>query len=637
MDQADIDWTLERLNQCEQHSHVIMDQPFCPTRLIDVREGSLRLALREEVLKSLPGTDHPQYTALSYVWGPPTEARLQLKTDSNNLLERRAGINEDDLTAAVRDAVRVTRALSIPYLWVDALCILQDMSENKDWERECTVMDKIYGNAKLTICAATSRSCNDGFLSRQTWMPALRIPFQSLSKSPTPYDTYRLQSFVVDSRKLYLPASIEECNTWESQWCKRGWTFQERVLSTRCLTFGWLGLMFSCPTSQQIQNGVCRPDPSSFRFGKYIDSTALDKDAITRRSEIYRAWAVGVIPDYSLRRSGSGLSRITDCLPALAGLAAKFSHILGVPESEYVAGLWQQDLFRSLIWTVEQENQTEPPSFSHLLKQLTHKPSIAPSWSWASWAMAHSRLSLSDYWPGKVEVLGYTLQRLVSFRPECKIAASTAPHGDSHFGEISGGFLRVTTKMRALPSHPLTRKQMLVDADELVSGHKTVYPNYRYIAMCMFDWSDDWIGLATRWRNAGIPREPYNFVTMILLGSAELAIQCPEHPPVKMEDKALETRDNETGSNAGKSTVTSTEDGGEGVKKSSQDGTKDSNSELDWDADTEIPEDSCYKEGDRCAYGLLVIPTRGQRGKYHRVGVFFSEPRGCGDYNLSKV
>jgi hypothetical protein len=102
--------------------------------------------------------------------------------DSNTLLERRAGIDEEDLTASVRDAVQVTRALSIPYLWVDALWILEGTSENQNWERECAAMNKIHGNAKLTICAAISRSCDDGFLSRPTWMPALQTQFRSPSE-----------------------------------------------------------------------------------------------------------------------------------------------------------------------------------------------------------------------------------------------------------------------------------------------------------------------------------------------------------------------------------------------------------------------------------------------------------------------
>ncbi len=618
---------LRSLNQCENHDHVTIDPSFCPARLIDVREGSIKLALREDILNSLPnGSTNPQYTALSYVWGPPTEARRQLKTNSSTLPERCVGISENDLPAAVRDAVRVTRALSIPYLWVDALCILQDMSENQDWERECAVMDKIYGNAKLTICAATSRSCSDGFLARPTYLPSLQIPFGSPDGSPTPYRTYRIQSFVVDSKQQHMPASLEECNVWESSWCKRGWTYQESFLSARCLTFGWLGLLFSCPTSHQIQGDISRPGPSDIQRSQYLDSSFLSKDEITRRSEIYKAWAVDVLPEYSLRRGDPGLSRITDCLPALSGLATKFSQLLGVPESDYVAGLWQQDLFRSLIWIPVIGHDKDPPDFNELIGSFNAEPRIAPSWSWASSAVAYREFSLGVWRPGTINVLGYTLRHLASFRPESEITASTTPHGDNLFGEISSGVLRVTTKVCTLPSSPLAREQRLLDIGTITSGPRIVYLDYRYFATCMFDWNGNLV--SKRWRETPL-FGPFSKVRMVLLASAELTTQAPKDSITGVEDETLETQDHESDGKAEKAIGTNRDDNCEDLENPAKKGTRDSNSELDWDGEMDNSEDRLYT-GDRCATGLLVVPVPRQQSKYYRVGVFFSEPRGRG-------
>src|SRR5436190_22294515 len=53
------------------------------------------------------------------------------------------------------------RRLGLQYLWVDALCIIQD---NEDyWRKESQMMAAIYGNALLTIAASCAESPTDGF------------------------------------------------------------------------------------------------------------------------------------------------------------------------------------------------------------------------------------------------------------------------------------------------------------------------------------------------------------------------------------------------------------------------------------------------------------------------------------------
>lgn len=45
----------------------------------------------------------------------------------------------------LRDAITITKSLGFRYLWIDALCILQD--SKGDWEKEAAVMGKVYFNA----------------------------------------------------------------------------------------------------------------------------------------------------------------------------------------------------------------------------------------------------------------------------------------------------------------------------------------------------------------------------------------------------------------------------------------------------------------------------------------------------------
>ncbi|KAK4667357.1 hypothetical protein QC763_0056500 [Podospora pseudopauciseta] len=131
-----------------------------PKRLLDVQGTELRLVAREEAFTA---AQIPKYAALSYCWGSTDDdARAQITLTQGSLVQHRLGIGFKRLPLSVQDAVAMTRALSLRYLWVDALCISQD--DPADWDRQCVDMHKIYGNAFITLCAASSQSCRQRFL-----------------------------------------------------------------------------------------------------------------------------------------------------------------------------------------------------------------------------------------------------------------------------------------------------------------------------------------------------------------------------------------------------------------------------------------------------------------------------------------
>ncbi|RYP14296.1 hypothetical protein DL765_006461 [Monosporascus sp. GIB2] len=138
-DEKCIRWMKQMITDCEEHKHELAGEPFIPERLIDVRGEDPKLVLRSDL--GSDGHDRvPEYAALSYCWGSSVDAETQLKTTTISLAERQVAIRDIEMTQVLRDAVHVTRALSIPYLWVDALCILQD--NISDWERHITT--RIY-------------------------------------------------------------------------------------------------------------------------------------------------------------------------------------------------------------------------------------------------------------------------------------------------------------------------------------------------------------------------------------------------------------------------------------------------------------------------------------------------------------
>jgi hypothetical protein len=124
-----------------------------PSRIIDV--GTNAKDPRIHISYGEQGS----YFALSYCWGEC----LPLKMTSASLDSMKLSIPLARFPKTIRDAVMVTRACGIPYLWVDALCIMQDSRE--DWVRESARMGSIYANALSVIIADAAIDCNSGFLT----------------------------------------------------------------------------------------------------------------------------------------------------------------------------------------------------------------------------------------------------------------------------------------------------------------------------------------------------------------------------------------------------------------------------------------------------------------------------------------
>ncbi|PMD43210.1 HET-domain-containing protein [Hyaloscypha variabilis F] len=131
-----------------------------PPRVLDVGEAGEAC----DPYLYVPESSHKsKYVALSYCWGEDTGAFVT--TTNSNLQERRAGISLQSLPTALREAVYLTRRLGIRYLWIDALCIIQ--GDEADWTSNAARMDEIYGNATLTIAAASAASCGQGTLQER--------------------------------------------------------------------------------------------------------------------------------------------------------------------------------------------------------------------------------------------------------------------------------------------------------------------------------------------------------------------------------------------------------------------------------------------------------------------------------------
>ncbi|KAK0705829.1 heterokaryon incompatibility protein-domain-containing protein, partial [Apiosordaria backusii] len=129
-----------------------------PTRVIQV--GSETRPPR--LVETLTGTiESSQYIALSYCWG----LSQTLTTTKATYSDRLKAIPWGDIPKTIQEAIEFTQHLGVPYIWIDAVCIIQD--DNADWEREAATMQNVYENALFTLSATSSPDTVTGcFLPR---------------------------------------------------------------------------------------------------------------------------------------------------------------------------------------------------------------------------------------------------------------------------------------------------------------------------------------------------------------------------------------------------------------------------------------------------------------------------------------
>ncbi|KAK1757209.1 heterokaryon incompatibility protein-domain-containing protein [Echria macrotheca] len=333
-----------------------------PTRLLDVSDMD-RIMLTE-----MTGRPRSPYVALSYRWGH----RPHFVTDQDNFhTHRNQGIDMCRLPATVRDAAVVTNRLGYRYIWIDALCIIQD--HPSDIAEEVAKMGDIYRHAILTICAQGATSPYDGLFHGRTPLenhPCMtRVVFPSLKNG--------------DGATREYDVLIKGRATSENHLESRSWILQEEVLTSRALIFGGLQMEWRCVEAHASETD---PLPASFVKSTSSSSRVVDltaplsfENALFSQTKGYYS-ALGTAKGYEghwvawyqmlERYSDKDLSVVHDNLAALAGLAVIFSD---VHKATYLAGLWKEDLLPyGLMWYVATNDDRAGTRLA------------APSWSWAS-------------------------------------------------------------------------------------------------------------------------------------------------------------------------------------------------------------------------------------------------------------
>lgn len=366
-DQIDLSIGRMWLDNCEQTHGVSCSQHAWPFnlrrpdyfRLVDVDDLSVIEVTGSQVWNY-------RYLALSYVRGEAPTFQL-LQSNKNKLLRTHGllKIFRRSLPKTIRDAIHATRGFGERYLWIDSLCVVQD--DPVDLRQQIETVDRIYGNALLTIVAADAVHANVGLAG--------------VDKGSRKVN--QICEEIEPGFHMMLPLP-EPKGLATSLWNSRAWTFQERLLSRRLAIFTGGRLVWRChknvafedmtaaDSGEKLENfpwlsikpqhfGIKKPGESHSNYS--IEKLRDGKTHIVR-SSTFKEY-VNLVTQYSQRR----LQHSSDILRAIAGL----SHVLELCfRGPIKQGLPEILLDAALLW--------RPAARLH----RRNAPGLA-SWSWAGW------------------------------------------------------------------------------------------------------------------------------------------------------------------------------------------------------------------------------------------------------------
>lgn len=342
-------------------------------------QGILVIDVKRLCLCHLP--QESRYVALSYRW--PTIDTFLLPEDAlDDLLQPQSlGRIMCKLPQKIKDAIHCVADLGEAFLWVDALCIIQDNEAHKKFQ--ILQMDKIYGSALLTLVSASSAKTRDTEICNG-------FPRYSENKGHVLQEIETVQNL-----RLAVPFDTVSNVLATSVWDTRAWTYQESLLSKRRLYFTDTQVYFQCSCSVFCEDGIGEgSDPSADIFtGSNLWNMGALYSAQTSTSDFGTAYLSRLPyhhPTHAIRGYENCLADYTarcisnpsDILNAFRGIQTVLEETM---DTVFWYGLPEGYLDKALLWTLTR---------SHKRRDLTSSFDCGstdlhiPSWTWAGWDSA---------------------------------------------------------------------------------------------------------------------------------------------------------------------------------------------------------------------------------------------------------
>ena len=297
------------------------------------------------------------YLALSYKWG-------NAKQDIHGA--GRPGTVLSSLPRTIEDAMILVTDLGQRYLWVDSVCIDQEDEAQRD--KQISIMSAIYQCAYATIVAFSGDSADSG------------LP--RVGQTPTPY---RQMSCSIDGTQLVGFGPTLSQLVWVLPWGQRSWTYQEAILSTRCIyvsiyhTYFECNAMTCCETLDETLSSIHQElhDDDYYKRENHYQkmNTGVLRSPLSANMELQEN-ALELYSIYANLYSRRSMTKQWDALNAFSGI------LQALEKKAYKRGMFwalpKEDMNWALLWDARY-GRPRNESF--------------PKWSWLSWR--------GHIWPGE--------------------------------------------------------------------------------------------------------------------------------------------------------------------------------------------------------------------------------------------
>ncbi|KAF5666707.1 hypothetical protein FDENT_12290 [Fusarium denticulatum] len=293
--------------------------------------------LPKHILVSMAGLE--KYIALSYIWGGVSNFRLTKANRTALLMPGSLNEVAGLLPGTITDAIMLTERLGCRYLWVDALCLLQNDTE--DLELGVNVMDLVYERAWLTVVAACGHDAN-------ARLPGVQEGTRDGSKN-----TFEIVPGVEMGVVTGLDGLLQH-----SVYSSRAWTLQEQFLSHRVLYFIGNRVFYRCRAAEHAEHLV---DDLSQTSLDSITGATLPFDVLMS----YPMSSLRTMLRYYTKRV---LTNQNDTSRAMAGIIRRIAELM---KCNFFQGLPAAILDLFLIF--------------YPFRTVLYRRSVFPSYSWTGW------------------------------------------------------------------------------------------------------------------------------------------------------------------------------------------------------------------------------------------------------------
>ena len=373
-----------------------------------------------------------------------------------NVDAHKKNIEFSSLPKTIKDAITVCTWLGVTYVWIDALCIVQDSGQDKILE--IANMGNIYAGAYLTIAASVADGASRGFLQPKT-CPFFSAPMILPDGNIFEAKWCAYGRGLIGSTKQVVPASGDDrrpraVSEFEPLH-QRGWTFQESMLSRRILLFSSFQPYWVC---RKASHSGGEPSPEEFL-------TALDLGNIISpptskpTDENTKPWRFGGVGDPVLQTPSSFgyywpwvaenysvriLSMLEDKLLAIHAVKDQYQD----NNTTYLCGIWLESVHIDLLWSTVRQHPRPAADLQRFGSGWNHsRITHLPSWSWLSFdGSVRNEIVWSAFYAGKAR-----------HRDEVSshISVIGVPETDG-FGRLVGAPLCIRGRLKRILAVPVT-------------------------------------------------------------------------------------------------------------------------------------------------------------------------------------